>query len=661
MMRARAILPASALATLVTLALVAPGPAAAAPATVFGGHTISGQGIPCAASSGYVVCHGTDGGSSGPDLRLKSFDGQPLEAYVILPPTGNGPFPLIVQSHGYGGSAGGPNDNEFFGPTAAQWTKDGYAVLQLTARGFGDSCGKQSIESETAAHYAATCQNGFVRLDDERYEAHDVQYAVGLLVDEGVVDAHKIGVTGESYGGGLSLELATLKNRVMLPSGQLVPWTSPGGTPLSVAAAAPMIPWSDLVYSLVPNGHTLDYQITSPAADLNPLGVEKESFVSGLYADGEATGTYAAPGQDEQADLTTWYADVQQGDPPSPNDGYILDQIARYHSPYYLLDGAYGAAEEPPPPLLIANGFTDDLFPVDEGLRYYNLEHHLYPSDPISLFDGDFGHMPSNNKAGDEALLSDYIVRFFDRFLEGQGKSLPAFTALIETCPASLPSGGPYTASTWAGLHPGTVHFSSAAAQMVSSSGGDLSASEAFDPIAGDNACATPSAGSQGSGVATYRLPAATGSGYTLLGSPTVTARLTATGSYPQLDGWLLDVNPSTGTETLVARGLYRLDPSHPDGVQTFQLHPGAWHFAAGHIPELELLGEDTPYARANNEPFSITVSDLQLSLPVHERLGGRRHHRKHHPRHQKHHRHHKRHRRHRVRHHTHRRPAFTG
>jgi hypothetical protein len=51
-----------------------------------------------------------------------------------------------------------------------------------------------------------------------------------------------------------------------------------------------------------------------------------------------------------------------------------------------------------------------------------------------------------------------------------------------------------------------------------------------------------------------------------------------------------------------------------------FQLHPGAWRFAAGHVPKLELLGQDAPYARPSNGQFQIRVSNLQLRLPVHER-----------------------------------------
>jgi hypothetical protein len=119
-----------------------------------------------------------------------------------------------------------------------------------------------------------------------------VQNAIGLLVDEGVVDPNRVRATGESYGGGLSLALATLKDRVYdAGSDSLKTWTGPSGTSLRIAAAAPVIPWSDLAYSLLPNGRTLDYQVTSAGADTSPLGVEKQSFVSGLYALGQATGT----------------------------------------------------------------------------------------------------------------------------------------------------------------------------------------------------------------------------------------------------------------------------------------------------------------------------------------------------------------------------------
>jgi dienelactone hydrolase len=600
--------------------LLVPSHASAAITSVFAGQTVSGAAIPCTAQSdGTSVCHGTyNNGPGGSDIRLKSFDGQPLSLYVTLPPGATGAYPLIILSHGWGEAPTGPGDGQYLGPTADDWAKAGYAVLQLAARGFGDSCGTP----QSRAADPAGCQSGYIRLDDERYEAHDAQYATGLLVDEGVADPGRIGATGESYGGGVSLELATLKDRVMNPDGTLSPWSSPGGVPLHIAAAVPVIPWSDLEYSLLPNGRTLDYAVTGATDDITPGGVEKQSFVSGLYALGAATGYYAPAGTNSQADLTTWYGAINAGEPydSNPEDVAIANQIAQYHSPYYLLAGAYGFAREAPAPLLIANGFTDDLFPVDEAVRYYNLEHSLYPSDPVSLLDGDFGHQRAQNKPGDLALLSSAIQALFGYYLKGAGAQPPSSaTATIETCPSSAASGGPYTASSWSGLHPGEVDYSSSPAQTISSAAGNPAVSRAIDPIAGDGACAAVSSADQGAGVATYRLPAATGNGYTLLGSPTVIANLNVTGQFAFIAERLWDVDPASGSETLVARGVYRIDSSAPDGRQVFQLHPGAWHFAAGHIPKLELLGQDSPYLRTSNGQFSISVSDLQLRLPVHE------------------------------------------
>jgi hypothetical protein len=89
----------------------------------------------------------------------------------------------------------------------------------------------------------------------------------------------------------------------MHAGGTLSPWTSPSGVPLHVAAAAPVIPRSDLVYSLLSSGHDLDYSVTGPTTDLSPFGVEKQSFVSGLYAEGSANGYYARAGTNSESDL----------------------------------------------------------------------------------------------------------------------------------------------------------------------------------------------------------------------------------------------------------------------------------------------------------------------------------------------------------------------
>ncbi|HEV3129369.1 MAG TPA: CocE/NonD family hydrolase, partial [Solirubrobacteraceae bacterium] len=601
---------------------------------MLGAATVSGNPIPCVAQAdGVRVCQGMDGGGGAGDTRLKSFDGSPLALYVVLPPApASGPdghYPLMVQSHGWGAPTTGPRDTQFFGPTGDDWAKQGYAVLELQARGFGDSCG--TPQSRLADPVG--CVNGYIHLDDERYEVHDIQSAIGLLADEGVADPARIGADGESYGAGVTLELATLKDRVMNLDGSLGRWRSPKGVPLSIGAAVAAAPWSDLVNSLAPNGHTLDYQVTSPTADLSPVGVEKQSFVSGLYAIGNEMGYYAPPGVDGSADLTTWQAALNAGEPyeGNPEVETLVNQVARYHSPYYLLDGAYGTGKEAPAPLLLVNGFTDDLFPVDEAVRYYNLDQSLYPSDPIALIAADAGHMRGSNKPADMAYLEPRVGAFLDHYLGGSAPQPPlGVTALTQTCPKTAPSGGPFSAPTWAGIHPGEVDYSSAAPQTILSTAGNPQVSATFDPILSDGlsnlgtsmACQTAPATPEGSGVATYRLPAATGAGYTVLGAPTVIANLQTSGQYPYIAARLLDIDPASNTEILVARGVYRLDSTAPNGLHVFQLHPGAWHFAAGHMPELELLGRDSPYLRPSNGTFSITVSDRQLRVPAPDEPG---------------------------------------
>ena len=133
---------------------------------------------------------------------------------------------------------------------------------------------------------------------DTRYEVRDAQYFFAALADEGRVIPDKIGVTGGSYGGGLSMALAALKNRVMMPDGKLVPWTSDGGKAMQIAVAAPEIPWTDLAYSLLPHGRTLDYvadnQYFGPDGDY-PIGVLKQSYIALLYGSGRRSATTRRP------------------------------------------------------------------------------------------------------------------------------------------------------------------------------------------------------------------------------------------------------------------------------------------------------------------------------------------------------------------------------
>lgn len=534
-----------------------------------------------------------------------------IDVNVVLPPEpaagADGPYPTIGYFHGWGGSKLGLDD-----PQVQEWAEAGYAVFSMSDRGWGDSCG--GTDPDRLLEPAA-CAAGYNHLMDTRYEVRDAQYLISVLADEGVAQPQKIAATGASYGGGMSMALAALRDRTMLPDGSLVAWKSPAGTPMQLAAAAPQWPWSDLAYSLMPNGATLDYLTDNPYRGPNgaaPIGVMKASYVTGLYGLGLASSNYAPPGTDPDADLTAWYALITAGEPydSNPLANSIVEEITAHHSSYYI------DHSQPPAPLLIQSGWNDDLFPVDEAVRFYNRTRAQYPGDPISLFLSDDGHARSQNKPADQGAFRARRDAWFDHYLKGVGPA-PQSSAEALTTTCGGPSEGPYEADSWHDLSPGEIRIGEAAAKTVLPVAGDPMIGVAFDPIATGDACATASGADQ-LGAASYRLtvPAP---GFTLLGSPTVIADLATLGSGSQLAARLLDVAPD-GKERLVARGLLRPGGGGKDVV--FQLHPQGYRFAGGHTVKLELLPSDAPYARPSNLQGPITASNLELRLPVLEQPG---------------------------------------
>ncbi len=548
------------------------------------------------------------------DVRLcggptQTWDGTKIDVNVILPPEpeagADGPYPLIGDYHGWGGSKIGLNAQ------TQGWAEDGYAVFSMSDRGWGKSCGGADPEK-----LAPACAHGYNHLMDDRYEVRDAQYLISVLADEGVAQPKKIGATGASYGGGLSMGLAALRNRVMLPDGTLAAWESPEGKSMEVAAAVPQWPWTDLANSLMPNGRTLDYVADAPYRGPGgnaPVGVTKTSWVNALFGVGAALSNYAPPKSDPDADLTTWQALISAGEPyeTNPETQDLIDEITTHHSSYYI------GHDLAPAPLLIQNGWNDDLFPVDEAIRFYNRTRTQYPDNPISLFLMDDGHMRSQNKPADEELFRSRMNAWFDHYLKGEGEEpQSSVEALTTRCGGG--SEGPYAAASWKDLAPGEIALEADQTKTIMPGAGDPLIGEAFDPIGGGGACAT-APGADQTGTATYRLPAVPGSGYTLLGSPTVITSFEAGGPEAEVAARLLDVAPE-GTETLVSRGLYRVGEGREKVV--FQLHPQAYHFEPSHIAKLELLPADPPYSRPSNTQTAVTVGPLTLRLPVREQPG---------------------------------------
>ncbi|MCW2984555.1 MAG: X-Pro dipeptidyl-peptidase domain protein [Conexibacter sp.] len=572
--------PRSALLGAAAAALLAllPAVASAADPTPFG-HA-------CTPQNGVRFCPTSDLAS-----RPASFDGTPLDVDVTLPATGTGPFPTILLLHGLGG------DKTSFESTSGEkgytnwfFAQQGYAVVTPTARGFGNSCGRP--ESRTAA-----CAAGWTRLGDMRYEVRDIQTLVGQLVDQGVVRPDAIGSTGISYGGGFSTMLAFLKDRVRLPDGSYAPWTSPKGTPISLTAAWPRWLWS--------NGESIFTRNGRGPWSRTPTGVEAQAYAGGIF--GVALSGFVAPtGGDLSTDINHWKAQLDSGKLGSDVQP-TLDNAYNYHG----VAGVPGT----PSPLLLQSGWTDALFPVGQSLGAYDHIRAQSRTAPVALQVGDLGHAPGANHAKDVAALDAQGLSYFNAWLKGAGtKPAPgSVTAYTMTCPPTAAAGGgPFKASSFAGLARSTVAFGSTKALKITSKGASAKLAAELSPLSATGShCAAHAVDRTSRAVL-----GVTSKGQTLIGQTVITGKVAVKGRYGQLDARVWDRNPKTGKQQLIDRGAYRLKDNEK-GSFRFTLDGNGWKFPKGHRIVVELLGRDAPTYGPSPAAFSATLTRVKVALPV--------------------------------------------
>jgi hypothetical protein len=236
----------------------------------------------------------------------------------------------------------------------------------------------------------------------------------------------------------------------------------------------------------------------------------------------------------------------------------------------------------------------------------------------MSMQFGDLGHARGSNKANADHYFNDQGSAFFDHWLKRSGSGAPAdgqVTAFTQTCPQSAPADGPFVSSSYDSLAPGSVRFGKRGPQVVTEGGGNPATGAAMDPIGGGGDACRQVDAETAPGTAVVHSGAAK-KGFTLLGLPTVAARVSTPDPYSQLDSRLWDVGPDD-KQTLISRGAYRL-ANAASGRISFQLHGNGWCFAPGHEAKLELLGKDEPYLRPSNPPATATtVSDIDVELPI--------------------------------------------
>ena len=614
--------------------VVVPQAVAAPPTSIFGGH------IPCttqAQPDGRTLCSGPGGNdANAPANTVPSWDGTPIDVNVALPDAtkfGPGPYPLAMYFHGFGGG------KEGFDGDLKRFTDVGIAAFSMTERGFKKSCGKNGKNAQNVynanddaigalnAVTPGACDQGFIHLMDLRYEVRDAQYLAGLLADEHLILPKKIGSVGASYGGAKSMDLAALKNRIKLPDGSLAPWKSPDGKDMELAVAAPIVPPTDFAYSLVPNGRTLDYAMDSPYLGPDgkaPYGVMKAAIINALFGAGDNFSGQNGP-VNPLFDVVGWRQLMSEGEPYDTAGGQtMVSEMTQHHSSYYVDDSVE------PAPMVIAEGLTDDLFPIDEALRFYNRTKHNYPGATVGLLFADIGHPRaplagefSQGREEDKEMGFQIVDQWFKYYLLGEGeKPFDGVMAKSQVCPYSQPSGGPYTADNWADFAPGELRVSDPTKRVISKDGGDLTVATNFTTIF--DGC-TQQDETEEPGIAEYDFPVTPAGGFTLGGAPTVIADVSvANGGQSQIAARLLEVKD--GLERIVARGVYRPDKS---GRQVIQLHGNVYHFDQGSQARLQLLPRDgnpalaaLAYVRPSNDQQDVTVSNVEVRIPVREEPG---------------------------------------
>ncbi|HEX8053260.1 MAG TPA: CocE/NonD family hydrolase C-terminal non-catalytic domain-containing protein, partial [Thermoleophilaceae bacterium] len=581
-----------------------------------------------------------------------------LDIDVSLPdparhPPPPGGYPLVALMHGC--CAG--NKTSWEAPAVdaprEQWhynnawfASRGFVVLNYTARGFVD----QNDHGST----------GETQLDSRLYEINDFQHLAGQLADDPYfhVDPDRVVATGGSYGGGWTWMAITDPT-----------WRSPAGRDMRLVAAAPKYGWTDLAYSLVPNGTHFEGVLptTDPERAAEPFGTPKASIVAALYTSGRTgippgTGPHStfAPNIDQA--LACLEADEPLAS--TPTCGAALDVtlpgFRRDRSAYYQSRFFERIASEPQSrvPIFSAGTFTDNLFTAIEHRRMVDRIKSLVPEYPVQEFYGDYNHFVQNKPkewgdvcGGDRHVcrFADYpsgdlnaepagrlrtgattrLNAFLDHYVKPQGnpsQPRPAFdvTGSLLICPqnasAEFPADEPgerFTAPTFDELAPNTLTIAAAGAQATSNAAADPHAAQAepvSNSVANGGRCpvaTTPA----GAGTAVYDsdpLPR----DYTMLGLSRVHATHTGSGDDIQLNARMYDVFPD-GSAVMMDRGAHRVTDAN--GTTVLPIQGNGWRFPAGHRIRIELTQNDAPYMRQSNRPSALLISGMKLEVPVRE------------------------------------------
>ena len=247
------------------------------------------------------------------------------------PPQGG--WPAVLMLHGLGGNRSSMN-----AVAEAHLVPHGYAVLTVDARGHGASGGQSSLVGpREVADYAAAL--------------------TWLRSRPGVGDA-RVGAYGESLGGGSVWKLLT----------------APGSR---LAAAVPVMTWTSLYESLLPQG------------------LAKSGLIAHFYG--------LLPPERWHPEVATVKDDALQSRNLDAIRAFaaarsVSNDLGRITTPVFMLQGR-----------------RDYAFDMSEALNAFGRLR-----GPKRLYLGDLGHTPAANPAAERAYYLSQVRLWFDRFLKGE-------------------------------------------------------------------------------------------------------------------------------------------------------------------------------------------------------------------------------------------------
>jgi pimeloyl-ACP methyl ester carboxylesterase len=549
------------------------------------GEGVVTPGLKCAGSSAALTCSGY--------LR-SDVDGTMIDVTLMIP-NGSGPFPLVALLHGWAGSKNGSSD------IASTLVSDGNAVLRYSARGFGASW-------------------GLVNLSDVDVEIGDLRSVISQVVDHPGyrLNPGKVAVTGTSYGGGQSW-LALVQPEFVTPQGATV----------KIAAVVPIVPWSDLLYSLLPNGHG--------RFSVDPPGALKFSYVNALYA----SGCRDLLCSNYPAYLKTWHAWLNTFEPTNADPVYrqIRDGLAGFRSIWWQRAFWKNVENGMRVPVFVVEGFTDDLFTLEEAKRMLLALERVAPDYPISAYFGDVGHPRARNKPAEVEYALGLMRSWLNAHLRDDvADPAPTIYAAVTGRAKEPFTGHVITVSRYSELANRWLSYTfpqEVPAGLTNPVSGSVSG-PLSDPLLEAGAGTIPAAGElkpypglpplpnvPDPTAATYEVEVAALDNkqpVLIAGQLAVTVQIFTTAPRLQLNVRVYDVDPGTNTKELITRGTYTEDRGGAplgDVEITIPTAGNLWSATLERRLQVQITNNDAPYIFPSRVPSATTISSVRITIPV--------------------------------------------